>query len=76
MTPAEIAKRLTPAQVRALRDLLKFHGRDYSECTEADWQALVSAEHKPELVDWNELSHRTEITPLGRAVLAELDAAK
>ena len=72
-TPAEIAKKLTPAQVRALRDLQKYRGRDYSECSASDWEALVSAEIKPEVVDWNDKANRSEITPLGQAVLAALD---
>ena len=73
MTADEIAFKLTKAQARALRDLQKFHGRSYSECSESDWDALVSAEIKPELVAWNDDAHRSEITLLGRAVLAELD---
>jgi len=73
MTPREIADKLTPAQVRALRDLKKFHGRSYSECSNSDWDALVSAGIKPEIVAWSDDSHRSEITPLGRAVLSCLD---
>ena len=72
--PTEIAAKLTPAQVRALRDLQRFHGQNYSECSNSDWEALVAAEVKPEIVGWNDTAHRTEITPLGRAVLAALDA--
>ena len=46
-TPEQIAAKLTEAEKRALRDLEKFHGRSYSECSDADWEALVSAEIEP-----------------------------
>ncbi|NBT32733.1 MAG: hypothetical protein EBT13_12770 [Rhodobacteraceae bacterium] len=65
MTPAEIAKKLTPAQVRALRDP--------SGCGFADWQELADFDFfNPGrfalLHDYGDKS-----TDLGRAVLAELE---
>lgn len=65
MTPAEIAAQLTPAQVRALRDP--------NGC---NWQSYRSAElfeHRHNIC----LLGRhpgPRVTPLGRAVLAALDA--
>ena len=60
MTPTEIAAKLTPAQVRALR--LKQAGWA-ADCSWGDWWALMR--HGLVGLDW--------ITHLGRAVLAELD---
>jgi hypothetical protein len=67
MTPAEIAKKLTPAQVRALRDP--------SGCS---WQSYRSAEifeHRHSVCLLGKFPD-PKLTDLGRAVLAELDAAK
>ena len=59
MTPAEIAKTLTPAQVRALRD---------PNGNVDDWNALMTW-HK-DLLTWDKVWRPSD---LGRAVLAALD---
>ncbi len=62
MTPAEIAAKLTPAQVRALRDpegTLYEHG-------------VADIYHDFGLIESKWRGERT-LTPIGRAVLAELD---
>lgn len=67
LTPAEIAKKLTPAQVRALRDPAK--------CSRMDFVALLPLLSQLNLEGYRLLSYRG-YTPLGRAVLAELDGGK
>jgi hypothetical protein len=61
MTPAEIAKKLTKAQVRALRDPKR--------CWDEDWFSFVAAEGQFGALLRLDLNP----TPLGCAVLAELD---
>ena len=61
MTPEEIAAKLTPAQVRALRDP--------DGCSDDDWRAFLGV--IPKLRVW---AGFWMITDLGRAVLAALDA--
>jgi hypothetical protein len=64
MTPAEIAKKLTPAQVRALRD-----GR---QCTLYAYRSLRNFGR--DVVGTHLILNSGFRTPLGDAVLAELDA--
>lgn len=60
--PAEIAARLTPAQVRALRDPWVCSRHDFIALTDAEaWAGIDLLKHNP-------------LTRLGRAVLAALDA--
>ena len=61
MTPAEIAAKLTPAQVRALR--LKAAGWA-ADCSLGEWWGLMK--HGLVGLDW--------VTKRGRAVLAALNA--
>lgn len=60
---AEIAAKLTPAQIRALRD---------PEGVKWDWERLVRLEAKLKVDLLNIVGD--DLTPLGRAVLAALDA--
>jgi hypothetical protein len=70
MTPAEIAAKLTPAQVRALRDLPSAGAVAlFSLCDFED-------EHLSGFHLFDVKVRPFAPTKLGRAVLAELDAAK
>jgi hypothetical protein len=62
MTPSDIAKALTPAQVRALRNPHKCSRADFGELLR-----FVAANHGVKLLTYG--GH----TPLGLAVLAKLD---
>jgi hypothetical protein len=72
MTPAEIAKKLTPAQVRALRNITPNWPPTLVGIPLGSVKALAArglcAACLPDRPDW-----RYEITPLGRAVLAEIE---
>ena len=63
MTAPEIARRLTPAQIRALRDV--------PNSDRWDWSALLDAEEQVG-AEFTQAPGPT-LTPLGREVLAELD---
>ena len=63
MTPAEIAAKLTPAQVRALRDPIN--------CTDEDFEAFCLDPITMDLADISPL----RISPLGREVLAVIEEA-
>lgn len=64
MTPAEIAAKLTPAQVRALRSPWGVHGSTYTSLRNFERKHGVLLLPLPLNDGW---------TDLGRAVLAELD---
>jgi len=73
MTPAEIAARLTPAQVRALR---LTEGGEWSDVLLNDIDPAERMIGKRDIDDtsfWL-VSDKLRLTPLGRAVLAALDA--
>lgn len=69
MTPAEIAKKLTPAQVRALRAVLN----PASPVPYDEWLSLARSHLADELITWDREKRIILLTPLGRAVLAELE---
>ncbi len=73
MTPAEIAARLTPAQVRALKNITPNWPPTVIGIPMGSVKALASrglcAAMLPDRPDW-----RYDLTDLGRAVLAALDA--
>lgn len=63
MTPAEIAAKLTPAQIAALRDP--------QTCSALDGLSLIHFEQVAGIALLND--RVTAVTPLGRAVMAELE---
>lgn len=95
MTPAEIAAKLTPAQVRALQSMTgegsKEYPPDLHEAEEMVHMAMMQAPgfdgfhgvsswtlcgwvwDKDPANRWNRLNARVVPTPLGRAVLADLE---
>jgi|GEM_PF-3151583 len=74
MTPEEIAAKLTPAQVRALRLYDIGHQMTYeADCPHEDWLGLKYSHEYDALIQPTE-DCKSSITPLGRAVLAAMDA--